>query len=437
VRGLGPAALLLCLALGCSTALDLERARALFDLGTPPLPPVLLESPPAELPALEGLRATSDELRRVPLKWDPVLTGDVAGYAVERALDAGGPFQHIATVVGRFETSFTDRGRDPAAKHGSRMGAGDLGDGQTYHYRVRPFDSAGRLSAATSPSVAAATAAPPPRPAGLTIYSHLPRQVALTWSPVEGPHAAGYVVYRSPTARGGFLPIARLEGAHQTTFVDRGLGPLRVFYYRVAAVNAAGGEGEATRPEVGVTKPEPLPPAGLRVLSQSLGVNALGWEPNVEDDLVGYRLLRRRGQSRTEELVAALPADATRAEDRAVGAGERVSYRLVAVDRDELESAPSRSVEVTSVDYDLRAEAREGGLVLHWDPQVAEGFAAARVLLQGRFGEKEIGRVSEAFFVHREAEPGRRYRVVLVRADGSEGPPSAVVEAALPAGRSR
>jgi fibronectin type 3 domain-containing protein len=439
MRGFAPAVWLLAFGLGCSTALDLERARAVLDLGTPPPPPVLVESPPADLPPLEGLQATSGELRRVPLKWEPVVTGDVAGYAVERALEPGGGFQRVATLVGRFETSFTDRGRDLAAKHGSRMGAGDLGDGHSYHYRVRPFDSAGRLSAPAPEPVAAATAPPPPPPALLTIYSQLPRQMALTWSPVEDPHVAGYVVYRSPSARGGFLPVARLEGAHQTTYVDRGLGPLRVFYYRVAALNAAGGEGEATPAEVGVTKPEPLPPTGLRVVNQRLGANTLGWEPNVEADLAGYRLLRVRAQDRAEELVAALPADATRAEDRAVGAGERVSYRLTAFDRDDLESAPSRTVEVTSVDYGLRAEARDGALVVRWDPQAAEGFATARVLLQGRFGEKEIGRVSEPFFVHRDAEAGRRYRyrVVLVRADGSEAPPSAPVEAVWSGGGSR
>ena len=437
MRKLGLCALLGA-ALGCSTALDLERARAVFAGPSTPPPPVLVEAPAASLPPIEGLRATSGELRRVPLKWDPALTSDVAGYAVERALVEGGPYQHITTVVGRFETSYTDRGRDLAAKHGSTMGAGDLGDGQTYFYRVRPFDAAGRLAPAEPAPVAGTTAAAPARPSGLTVYSHLPGQVALTWNPVEDPTVDGYVVYRSPSAQGGFLPVARLAGSYQTTWVDRGLDPLRVFYYRVAAVNQAGGEGDATPVRRGVTKPEPLPPTGLRVVEQRLGANVLGWEPNVEEDVAGYRLLRHRADG-SETRVVEIPADADRAEDAAVGAGERVSYRLSAFDRDGLESELSQAVEVSSVDYGLVAEPGEGGVVVRWDPRVQEQLAETRVLRVGTFGEEELGRVREPRFVHRDADPGARirYRLVGVRPDGQEAPPSAVVESRAAADATR
>ena len=61
----------------CGVSLDLERARSLLRGPEEPAPPTLHESPPAQLPTPEGLRATSGELRSIPLQWDPLLRGDV------------------------------------------------------------------------------------------------------------------------------------------------------------------------------------------------------------------------------------------------------------------------------------------------------------------------------------------------------------------------
>ena len=138
---------------------------------------------------------------------------------------------------------------------------------------------------------------------------------------------------------------------------------------------------------------------------QRLGSNLLAWDPNVEKDIAGYRLLRMREGSSSEEIVAALEPGATTAEDREIGAGERLSYAVVAFDRDGLESEPSDPIEVESVDYGLSAAARDGAIHLHWNPEVQEGFAAARVLREGTFGDDEIGRVPSEGFVDREVKP--------------------------------
>jgi fibronectin type 3 domain-containing protein len=241
----------------------------------------------------------------------------------------------------------------------------------------------------------------------------------------------GYRVFRSPSRQGDYLAIARLDGRFATSYVDRGLGALRVFYYRVASVNAEGGIGKETPEVAAVTKPEPLPPIGLRVDAQGLGTNRLAWDPNAEWDIEGYRLLRTREGVKPREIVATTRSGATRAEDRGVGAGERVTYQVVAFDRDGLESAPSDPIRVESVDYALEALPQGDAIRLRWNPEVQRGFAAARVLRGGFFGAREIARVSSEGFVDRDVEPGHRYRylVVLIREDGSEAPPSEAVEA--------
>jgi hypothetical protein len=431
-RWLLAAALLGC---GCGAALDLEGAARLLRSAETPRLPLLRESPPAELAAPEGLRVVTGELRSVPLKWDPVLLGDVAGYVIERSLREKGDFQRIGTVADRFETSFVDRGADLAPKNTPAGSAADLGDGASYHYRVRAFASDGRISASAS-SVAEATTAPAPaRPEDLRVYSQQAGKIALTWRPIADPTVAGYVVYRSPSESGDYLPVARVDGRYSTTWVDRDLAPLRVFYYRVAALNQAGGEGVPTSGARGVTKPEPLPPAMLRVERQGLGVVRLAFDPNVEPNIAGYRLLRVRGDSGEEEVVAVLGSEEHTAEDRTLAAGERVVYRVVAFDRDGLVSAPSEAVEVVAPGYGLEARAESEGVRLRWAPGDGVDFASARVMRESRFGSREIARVRGHEYLDKDVDAGGRYRytVVLLGDDGREALPSERIEVEVPA----
>jgi hypothetical protein len=89
-----------------------------------------------------------------------------------------------------------------------------------------------------------------------------------------------------------------------------------------------------------VTKPEPLPPASVRVVAATPEAVTLAWEPNLERNLAGYRVLRRRAGEGPAELVAELPPDQTRVDDRLAPPGERLVYRVVAFDHDGLVSAP-------------------------------------------------------------------------------------------------
>jgi fibronectin type 3 domain-containing protein len=422
--------LLLAVASGCAASLDLERARRALSRSPRPQAPLLVEDQPATLPAPEGVAATSGELRTVPLRWDPVIAGDVGGYVVERAFAAEGPFTRAAVLAGRNTTLWVDG--SPTAGQATTA----LGDGVTAYYRLRSFDGAGRVTAQASAPVSATTAAPPEPPTGLRAYSHQPRQVPLTWRASEDPNVTAYRVYRSPSFRGPFEPLGRVDGRYQTLYADKGLGDLRVFYYRVAALNRAGGEGRACEPVRAVTKPEPLPPLGLRVAAQRLGANRLVWEPNVETNLVGYRVYRERAGTESRELVTTLPPDQTSAEDTAVAADEPVRYSLVAVDEDGLASDPAQPIAVTSVGYEATATLRKDGVQLRWNPRTDEGYRGAHVYRHGLLSRSELGFVTGASFVDADAKSSglRRYTLVLERGDKTLAPPSSPVEIRVPEG---
>lgn len=415
---------------GCGTTLDVERARRWIDAPRGPELPELGRPGTAELPSPRGVRATSGEQRAVPVQWDPLLTGDVAGYAVERSRAREGPYQPVAALAGRSATAYLDTG--PASWPGTDPGPKELKDGETLFYRVRAFDSRGGLSSTVSEVVVATTEPAPDPPTGLRSFSHQPRQIPLSWEASSDPRVAGYVIERSPTSRGPFEPLATVTGRHETVYLDQGLGDLRVFHYRISAVNSAGGRGEASPPVRAVTKPEPLPPLGLAVAGRRLGANQLAWEPNVERDLTGYRLARRRDEERSSETVVTLPADSTRVLDDAVGADEHVTYTLVAVDSDGLESAASQ-LEVTSVGYQLKAEAHGKDIALAWNPRSEEGWAGARIFLHG-LRTTELGFSRDGRFLHTGLKPGKSYRytVVMEGPDGTPAPGSAPIELTLP-----
>jgi hypothetical protein len=360
----------------------------------------------------------------VRLEWDPLLAGEVGGYVVERAPAADGPFTRVAVLSGRFQTLHRD---SPDTGPG-------LADGQTVFYRVRAFSPAGQLASTVSAVAEATTAPVPGPPEDLRAYSLQPRKVPLSWSASEEPAVAGYVVERGPSSRGPFEEVARLDGRHSTVYVDEDLGDLRVLHYRVRTRNEGDVLGEPTPAVRAVTKPEPLPPFQLRAADQGLGVNRLSWEPNVEEDLAGYRLLRRREGVDEPELVATLGPDEARALDPGVGAGEWVAYTAVAFDVDGLESAATVPVLIQSAGYGLTATAHADRVELHWNPHRDEGWERARVLRSRRGSTREMGAVSGDGFVDSEVVPGGRYRYTLVleTADGRQAPPSAPLTVVVP-----
>jgi fibronectin type 3 domain-containing protein len=385
---------------------------------------MLVAEPAADLPAPERVRVVSGGYREIPLQWDPLLAIDVAGYAVERASTPDTDFERIAELWGRGETSYVDGAGEPP-----------LGDGVTAYYRLRAFAADGRLAAATSPVVTASTAPLPDPPRAVRAYSRQPQEIPLAWRPAESEIAAGYVVERSPSPDGPYTIVARPAGRFATSYVDRGLGNLRVLYYRVSTHNAAGAAGPPSAPVRAMTKPEPLPPLGLRLDEAGLGWVALTWEPNLETDIAEYRLYRVR-KSRVPRLVASVPADATRAVDREVLAGEQSRYALMAVDRDGLASRLSEPIVTGGLGYELEAELEPGAVSLRWNPRQEE-FSESRILRSTWLGEQELARAPVSLFVDRDVAPGRSYRyvVVLIRPDGSEAPPSQPLEVRVPESR--
>jgi fibronectin type 3 domain-containing protein len=361
-------ALLLIASVGCAS-LDLE---ALLRRDSSDARAELRLDRPVDLLPPDGLRVTSTEDRAVSMAWNPVLVGDVAGYAVLRATEAAGPFELVGQTESRFGTIFEDAGEAEQR----------LGDGKTYHYRIHPRDPEGRIS--RSHAYVSATTDPSPTPTdGLRAYSNLPRRVVLAWDPNDDRSVTAYAILRSPTAAGPWEHIGQVAGRLNTVYEDPVPGDLRVMYYQLVAMNRFGGESDPTPYIRAVTKAEPLPPIGLTVAARRLGAIDLEWDPNVEPDLAAYlvyRSVEKPNGFAAEELIGAVLPDTTRWSDDEVGCNQLIRYRLRALDIDGLESG--FSIPLDAVGEHLGLELRppsEAGPELHWDSKRAQAWPYVRI----------------------------------------------------------
>lgn len=366
---------------------------------------------PSDLRPPEGLRVTSTSDRAIDLAWNPVLLGDVAGYAVLRSTDLTGDFDLIGQTTSRFGTVYHDKG----------SGEEQLGDGQTYYYRVHPYDRAGRVSRSHA-YAAATTDARPDTPTGLRAYSNLPRSVVVVWEPSTSPSTNGYTILRSPTVAGPWERVGYAEGRLNTVYEDAVPGDLRVMYYRVEATNRFGGESDQTEPVRAVTKADPLPPIGLQIAARRLGQVEFVWEPNVEPDLTGYEVWRAvedgDGWS-AEQQIGVVDASATRFIDPDVGCAQVVRYRLRVVDRDGLSSGYSEPLEAIGETIGLALATEGGAPVLRWDPKRSGDWPAARVYeLRSVLPDRELALVeNRSHIALPDLGSGQRRLAVVLTSD--------------------
>jgi len=212
------------------------------------------------------------------------------------------------------------------------------------YYAVRTYGREGDKSDLSNVSFVVPKA-PPASPTRVTVT---PRGdgVLVEWAPVEGA-AAGYNIYRrNAQERSSGKPV-HTSGAQEKSWLDNTARFGQSYIYSVTALaqatpvveSSVGSEHEVRY----VDRFAPPPPTELVALAEARRVR-LVWRPSEADDLAGYLVYRRVGETGAFVKVTQQPVVSAEFIDTAIAARQTYTYRVTAVDQAGNESAPGGEV---------------------------------------------------------------------------------------------
>ena len=181
------------------------------------------------------------------------------------------------------------------------------------------------------------------RPEALGVEA-VPEGVRLHWRAPDRPGQA-FRVWRRAGKEGQATITARVDSREWTdTATEYGTG----YEYSVqTALQAGAVEAESEVSERASLVPRDVfPPAAPKDLTgvAATGTVELGWEPNTEEDLAGYRVYRSKDGGAFERIAGGIEAPSY--SDRNVEAGAKYVYAVTAVDQTGNQSPRSAPVEV-------------------------------------------------------------------------------------------
>ncbi|MDF1590435.1 MAG: fibronectin type III domain-containing protein [Desulfobacterales bacterium] len=265
-------------------------------------------------------------LRRTIFSWQPIQNVD--GYYLYRQGD-GKDWEK----VGRINDAAAVKTEDTS----------ELEDGRFYRYYLSAYDAKGE----TGPSklVKAKTKDLPLPPADLLAESGLVKAVRLSWTPLKDPDVGGYFIYRG-TQPEALKQIEKINSHTVGAYQDKGamfvsLEDGATYHYVVSSFNLFGAEGKQTPAVTAKTKPRPVPVRGLSVKAEQQQIS-VNWAPNPEGDIQSYILSRSRNGGFWSDI-STLDGDKNSFADSDLRPESEYRYRIIAQDKDGLQSDPVES----------------------------------------------------------------------------------------------
>lgn len=362
----------------------------------------------------------------IALSWTAGGNPHTAGYVVERAFLATGPYLLLTPGGLHADTpQYTDN---------------DVSVGTAYYYRVRAMGPRGDLGPPSDPVVAQPRSERAPPAPGDVVAEVGDTRVRLHWSPLPS-EVAGYIVERRAEGSPAWSRIN--QELWPATRYDDPLGPQAggVLYYRVTAVtqdNVESPPSKLVRVQLHDTVP-PLPPRIVAASGSDGRVRLEVRAARPASDTARIYVLRG-GSADAEGLVigAPLQGSATTYEDSWVKPGQTYWYHLVAYDAAGNRSSDSDAVAIRVGAPPMPApDAPKARFESSPLPRVVLDFAAPpkrlAVLVQRSFDgvhwQGVAGPTTTAGA--QDLDPGSapaRYRIRYLAADGSIGPASPNVE---------
>jgi fibronectin type 3 domain-containing protein len=219
---------------------------------------------------------------------------------------------------------------------------------QTFAYVARTENTSSVLSNNSKEVISASGKSNPPREVSRFSAYEENKKVILSWESLSFNDIAikGYTVYRREMPKGKFKPVYPKDSISESNmFTDSLVTPGKTYEYGVRTVDRFGGVSEKLAlTSIQISSVIISPPNGLKVMvmdSKAL----LGWNTIVNKEIRNIKIYRyQRGKKPV--LLTSLPTKEYEYTDASVKKGELYFYYITVVNKDNMESTPSKEVSI-------------------------------------------------------------------------------------------
>ncbi|MFY9069158.1 fibronectin type III domain-containing protein [Aliarcobacter butzleri] len=271
-----------------------------------------------------SIKSISD-ITSIGFEWQRVDDPRVVGYNFYRTdLQSGEKtLKLIRAIESRYTTHYVDKELEPKTK---------------YAYQISSRLNDGSESVTTDAYVAETLPRIVPVN-GAQAISNLPKKIKLLWQPHPDQRIQYYRVEKYNTTLNEWIYQATVNQRLSAEYLDTGLENNTTYQYRIKAFTFEDVESAPTKTLSAKTKPAPKSPTNVKASNNIPKKIFLTWSPSQNQDIIGYDIYRSSYSSFGFSKVTNVNSTTTEYTDSVDDDGRTYYYRIIAVDKDNLESA--------------------------------------------------------------------------------------------------
>jgi hypothetical protein len=314
------------------------------------------------VPEITMVKETTDGHIKIEWNFPEKYNPDNLGFKIFRARSINDSYSEISTEqispVSRSYEIPTPKGVSYLVVQAEDMG------GQTYTSMPALFQIADSI--------------PPAAPSGLKGIINKEGKVDLSWKTNTDEELSGYNLYYSNSKHGEFFKLNNKVIPSNSYTYDVPVNILtKNIYYKVQAIDLYLNESEQSE-LIKVERPDLIPPSPPVITGYELNESwiKLEWEPSTSSDLAGHIILRKDTEHTKFDTLANYGKEFTDKHfyDNAIQPAEEYTYRILAYDENNNQSASHKDLSVkspgskaSSFHLEVYAKHDEKCLELNWN----------------------------------------------------------------------
>lgn len=264
------------------------------------------------------------DMANIGFEWEKVNDPRVIGYNFYRTeIDKGSNELKLVKVLeNKYATHYVDRELEPKTR---------------YAYQISSITANGTESKTTDAYIVQTL----PRIVPVDFVqaiSDLPNSIKLVWKPHQDKRVGYYRIEKYNTLINEWILLKTVKERLQVEYLDTGLDNNTSYKYRIKAFSFDDVESAPSKVIIGKTKPLPANPTNVRITNSEPKKIVISWNPSPTSDVVKYEIQRSSFKAFGFEKIKVVDAETTEYIDTTDVAGKSYYYKVIAIDKDGLES---------------------------------------------------------------------------------------------------